>query len=95
MPSSGTCEGLIIGWHNSLNKGKATHVGNFCLSVEFTNFVDNLVWECTTVHGPNLWHLKHEFQEEIRKWHTQLTWAIGGDFNVIFVFEDKIGVSLL
>lgn len=82
----GSSGGMII---SSLLSGKVTHVGTFCLSAEFSNKLDHSVWVCTTVYRPNSRHLKHVFWDEIRRCQLHLPWVICGDFNAIFILEDK------
>lgn len=95
-PANGTSGSMVIGWNSSLRKGRVVSVGSFCLSVEFTNLCDHSTWLCTTVYGPNLRHLKPSFWEKLRNCHTDMPWVICGDFNAIFLVEDKnIGIPNL
>ncbi|KAH7689113.1 DNase I-like protein [Dioscorea alata] len=70
IPARGSSGGIIIGWNSSTRKGRVVFSGSFCLTVEFTNLVDNSVWWCTSVYGPNLSHLKQSFWDEISAFGT-------------------------
>lgn len=63
----------------------------FSISVEFVSKRDNLIWFCKAVYGPNECACKQAFWEELRNCGSDspLPWVICGDFNNIFVVEDK------
>ena len=91
IPASGSAGGIIMAWDNSQVSGSLKHVGSFSLTIEFTNRVDNSVWLCTTVYGPNARSLKSDFWNEIRfvRRLCPAPWVICGDFNTVFSPKDK------
>ena len=58
IPAQGSAGVVILAWTGSLVEGKVTHIGTFCLSVEFLTLKENSKGICTTVYGPNARHLK-------------------------------------
>lgn len=57
LRANGTSGGMVIGENNNHRNGKVVSVGIFCLTVEFTNSLDQSIWLCTTVYGLNLCQL--------------------------------------
>ncbi|KAH7689090.1 DNase I-like protein [Dioscorea alata] len=83
---------LLSGGINSvIMMAKLLKQGVFSLTVDFHSKRDNLVWNCTSVYGPNDRKLKTAFWEELRACVglSSGPWIIGGDFNAIFDLRDK------
>lgn len=91
-PALGTAAGMIVGWNNSLVEGTITHQGIFCLSIEFRNRSNNVLWVYTSVYGPNARHLKKDLRNKLRNCRPELgvPWVICDDFNSIFTHLDKL-----
>lgn len=44
-----------------MSKGKIIHLGDYCLTMEFINLVDQFSWLCTSMYDPNVKHIKPIF----------------------------------
>ncbi|KAH7687154.1 Exodeoxyribonuclease III protein [Dioscorea alata] len=91
LPASGTSGGIIMAWDKNLLSGSLIHSGVFSLTLEFSNRLDNSVWLCTSVYGPNARSLRSDFWNELRLIRNLRSspWVICGDFNVMFSLNDK------
>ena len=90
MQTSG--EVLLI-WDKRVFEKLDVIVGQFSVSVLLRGVVDDFVWACTGVYGPNdngqrstLWD---ELSQVRARW--PMAWCLVGDFNIIRYLSERLG----
>ena len=68
-------------------------VGQFSVSVLLRGVVDDFVWACIGVYGPNDNRQRSTLWEELSqvraKW--PMAWCLVGDFNIIRYLSERLG----
>jgi hypothetical protein len=97
LDSSGASGGILIMWDTRVVEKVDVCVGAYTLAVSFKNVVDLSIWAFLGVYGPNrdrdrklLWD---ELAGVLSWWN--LSWCIGGDFNVIRFPSERSGGARL
>ena len=80
-------------WDKRVFKKLDVIVGQFFVSVLLRGAVDDFVWACTGVYGPNdngqqstLWE---ELSQVCARW--PMAWCLVGDFNIIGYLSERLG----
>ena len=80
-------------WDKRVFKKLDVIVGQFFVSVLLRGVVDDFVWACTGVYGPNdngqqstLWE---ELSQVCARW--PMAWCLVGDFNIIRYLSERLG----
>ncbi|XP_050263997.1 uncharacterized protein LOC126708238 [Quercus robur] len=68
-------------------------VGRFSVNVLFKGVVDDFVWACSGVYGPNEDSQRGALWEELSRMHSRwnTTWCVFGDFNTIRYPSERFG----
>ena len=97
LDSNGASRGILIMWDNRVVEKVEECVGAYTLAVSFRNVVDCSVWAFVGVYGLNpdrdrrlLWD---ELVSVLSFWN--LSWCIGGDFNVTRFPSERLGSAHL
>ena len=72
-------------------------LGRFVVACKFKNVEDGLVWAFAGVYGPNKDHVHRRLWEELAGLMSlwEVSWCIGGDFNVTLYLMRGLGVMLI
>jgi hypothetical protein len=92
--SRGALSGILLMWDRRVVEKIEDCVGNLLVACSFRSVIDNVEWAFAGVCGPNDDVERRYLWEElvgIMSWW-ELSWCIGGDFNVCFPCE-KSGES--
>lgn len=96
LPAQGTRGGVLVTWRDGVF-GVVDHwrVHRYSVSVKFSD-EDERPWWFTGVYGPSQDADKSAFLEELREVRTHCPgpWVIAGDFNMIYLSEDKNNTNL-
>lgn len=95
LPSIGASGGILVPWRAKLGVIGASRLDNYSVSVQFCP-EHGSPWWLTCVYGPQGNEAKIEFLKELRNIHMQCvgSWALVGDFNLIYMDEDKNNSNL-
>ena len=68
-------------------------VGLFSINVLLKGVVDDFVWACSGVYGPNEDYQRGALWEELSRMHSRwnMTWCVFGDFNTIRYSSERFG----
>ena len=68
-------------------------VGQFSVSVLLRGVVDDFVWACTSVYGPNDSGQWSTLWDELSQVHARwpMAWCLVGDFNIIRYPSERLG----
>jgi exonuclease III len=90
LPSVGTRGGILLAWKSHVCSVLATRIDAFSVSAQFDSDGGS-PWWFTGVYGPQTDDLKVQFLQELRSVREACVgpWAVGGDFNLIYLAEDK------
>ena len=88
-----TSGGVLLIWDKRVFEKLDVMVGQFSVSVLLRGVVDDFVWACTGVYGPNdngqqstLWE---ELSQVRARW--PMAWCLVGDFNIIRYPSERFG----
>jgi exonuclease III len=91
LDSIGALGGILIMWDKKVVEKVDECVGVYSLAVSFRNIANHSTWAVASVYGPNLNRDRRLLWDELAGlliwWN--LTWCIGGEFNVrcdLFMF---------
>ena len=88
-----TLRGVLLIWDKRVFEKLDVMVGQFFVNVLLRGVVDDFVWACTGVYGPNgngQWSTLWEELSQVRaRW--PMAWCIVGDFNIIKFPSKRIG----
>ena len=84
-----TSGGVLLIW----DKRVIVIVGQFSVSVLFRGVVDDFVWACTGVYGPNDNGQRSTLWEELSHVRARwpMAWCLVGDFNIIKYPSERLG----
>ena len=84
-----TLGGVLLIW----DKRVIVIVGQFSVSVLLRGVVDDFVWACTGVYGPNDNGQRSTLWEELSQVRVRwpMAWCLVGDFNIIKYPSEKLG----
>jgi exonuclease III len=95
LPATGTRGGILLAWKGCICKALAMRVDVHSVSVQFDQ-LEGSPWWFTGVYGPQSDELKIQFLQELRNIRMACAgpWAVGGDFNLIYMAHDKRNVNM-
>ena len=84
-----TSGGVLLIW----DKRVIVIVGQFSVSVLLRGVVDDFVWACTGVYGPNDNGQRSTLWEELSQVRARwpMAWCLVGDFNIIKYPSERLG----
>ena len=80
-------------WDKRIFEKMDVIVGQFFVSVLLRGVVDDFVWACTSVYGPNDDGQRSILWEELSRVRAEwpMAWCLVGDFNIIRYPSERIG----
>ena len=88
-----TSGGVLLIWDKRVFKMLDVIVGWFSVSVLLRGVVDDFVWACTGVYGPNDNGQRFTLWEELSQVRARwpMAWCLVGDFNIIKYPSESLG----
>ena len=91
-----TSGGVLLVWDKRVFEKMDVIVGQFSVSVLLRGVVDDFVWACTGVYGPNEDSQRSFLWEELLQVQARwpMAWCLVGDFNIIRYPSERLGCEL-
>ena len=88
-----TTGGVLLVWDKRVFEKVDCAVGRFSVNVLFKGVVDDFVWACSGVYGPNEDSQRGALWEELSRMHSRwnTAWCVFGDFNIIRYPSERFG----
>ena len=88
-----TAGGVLLVWDKRVSEKVDCVIGQFSVNVLFKEVVDDFVWACLGVYGPNEDSQRGALREELSRMHSRwnTTWCVFGDFNTIRYPSERFG----
>ena len=88
-----TSGGVLLIWDKRVFEKLDVMVGQFSVSVLLRGVVDDFVWACTGVYGPNDNGQRSTLWEELSQVRARwpMAWCLVGDFNIIRYPSERFG----
>ena len=88
-----TSGGVLLIWNKRVFEKMDVMVGQFSVSVLLRGVMDDFVWACIGVYGPNDNGQRSTLWEELSQVRARwpMAWCIVGDFNIIRFPSERIG----
>ena len=88
-----TTGGVLLVWDKRDFEQVDYTVGLFSINVLLKGVVDDFVWACSGVYGPNEDYQRGALWEELSRMHSRwnTTWCVFGDFNTIRYSSERFG----
>ena len=88
-----TSGGVLLIWDKRVFEKLDVMVGQFSVSVLLRGVVDDFVWACTGVYGPNDNGQRSTLCEELSQVRARwpMAWCLVGDFNIIRYPSERFG----
>jgi hypothetical protein len=96
LPAFGASGGILVMWDKCAVERVEEAVGTFSISYKFKSTLDQFIWAFSGVYGPNADSDNYLWEElsRILSWW-EISWCIGGDFNVTHFPNERVGASRL
>ena len=93
----GALGGILLLWNKCTVEHIEEAVGTFSISCKFKSTLDQFIWAFSGVYGPNADSDRHYLWEELSRVFSwwEISWCIGGDFNVTHFLNGRVGASRL
>ncbi|KAJ1262463.1 hypothetical protein BS78_09G109600 [Paspalum vaginatum] len=90
LPADRTRGGLLVAWRCGVCSVLSSRIDTYSVSIQFDSH-EGEPWWFTGVYGPQTDNQKMNFLQELRNIRQEChgPWAIGGDFNLIYMAVDK------
>ena len=91
-----TLGGVLLIWDKRVFEKLDVIAGQFFVSVLLRGVVDDFVWVCTGVYGPNDDGQQAALWDELSQVHARwpMAWCLVGDFNIIRYPSERLGCEL-
>ena len=88
-----TVGGVLLVWDKRVFEKVNCTVGRFSVNVLFKGVVDDFVWACLGVYGPNEDSQRGALWEELSRMHSRwnTAWCVFEDFNIIRYLSERLG----
>ena len=88
---------MLLVWDKRVFEKVDCAVGRFSVNVLFKGAVDDFVWACSGVYGPNEDSQRGALWEELSRMHSRwnTAWCVFGDFNIIRYPSERLGCETL
>ena len=88
-----TSRGVLLIWDKRVFEKLDVIVGQFSINVLLRGVVDDFVWACTGVYGPNDDGQRASLWEELSQVRARwpMAWCVVGDFNIIRYPSERLG----
>ena len=86
-------QGGLLVWDKRVFEKVDCAVGMFSVNVLLKGVVDDFVWACSGVYGPNGDNQRGAVWEELTRMHSRwnTAWCVFGDFNTIRYLSERFG----
>ena len=88
-----TAGGVLLVWDKRVFEKVDCAVRRYSVNILFKGVVDDFVWACSGVYGPNEDSQRGALWEELSRMHSRwnTTWCVFGDFNTIRYPSERFG----
>ena len=93
LASLGASGGVVVMWDRRVVEKVEEYIGRYMVACSFKCVLDDFLWAFAGVYGPNLDVNRSILWNElvgVQSWW-DLSWCIGGDFNVVRFQSESLG----
>ena len=93
MDAVNSAGGVLLVWDKRVYEKIDSSIGKFSVNVLLKGVVDDFVWACLGLYGPNVDSQRGALWEELTRIHSRwnTAWCVFGDFNIIRYPSERFG----